>query len=56
MMIGFRNLFDVPRLSLDVRAGWFYSGTAFPGNDGTEKNSALNKGNKGIAVLVKFVW
>jgi alginate production protein len=56
MMIGFHNLFGVQRLTVDVRAGWFYSGTAFARNDSIDKTPTLNKGNKGVAVLAKFSW
>ncbi len=55
VVVGFRNLFGVRRLGLDLRAGWFFPGKAFR-NDDTHNpaNPAYRDADKGISVLAKF--
>lgn len=55
VVLGFRNLFGVRRLGLDLRAGWFFPGRAFR-NDVARNpaNPAFRDADKGISVLAKF--
>jgi alginate production protein len=54
LVLGFRNLFGVRRLGLDLRAGLFRPGKAFLRNDGTARNPNIQPADKGIAVIAKF--
>jgi len=60
VVLGFRNLFGVRRLGLDLRAGWFFPKGAYrieekfidPATG--EERSVFRKANKGISVVAKF--
>jgi alginate production protein len=55
VVVGFRNLFGVRRLGLDVRAGWFFPGKAFRAElPGDPDNPKYRPADKGISVLAKF--
>jgi alginate production protein len=55
VVVGFRNLFGVRRLGLDVRAGWFFPGDAFRAEvPGDPDNPRHRPADKGISVLAKF--
>lgn len=55
LVVGFRNLFGVRRLGLDVRAGWFRPGKAFRNEvTGAPDNPKFRNADKGISVLAKF--
>lgn len=54
VVLGFRHLFGVRRLGLDLRAGLFRPGKAFLRNDGTTRNPDIHPADKGIAVIAKF--
>ncbi|MDB5937206.1 MAG: alginate export porin, partial [Massilia sp.] len=55
VVLGFRNLFGVRRLGLDLRAGWFFPGKAFRNDDARNPaNPAYRDADKGISVLAKF--
>lgn len=56
IVLGFRSLFGVKRLGLDVRAGWFFPGRAFHRNDGTPDIPDIRSAEKGVGVLLKFWW
>jgi alginate production protein len=51
VVFGFRNLFGVRRLGLDLRAGWFFPGEAFR-NEVSRRQ--FRNADKGISVLAKF--
>lgn len=53
IVFGFRNLFGVRRLGLDVRAGLFFPGTAFRNED--PATGTFHKANKSISFLAK-IW
>jgi alginate production protein len=53
IVIGFRSLFGVRRLGLDVRAGWFIPGKAFQIE---EADGSFSKADKGISVIAKLWW
>jgi alginate production protein len=54
VVVGFRNLFGVRRLGLDVRAGWFFPGKAFRSEIGDPDNPKYRPSDKGLSVLAKF--
>jgi alginate production protein len=56
VVLGFRNLFGVRRLGLDLRAGWFFPGEAFLRNDGDEDNPIIRKPDDGFKFEAKFWW
>lgn len=53
IVVGFRSLFGVKRLGLDMRGGWFFPGAAFP-----KEVSYFDFGNanKGVSFIGKFWW
>jgi alginate production protein len=53
IVIGWRNLFGVRRLGLDVRAGWFFPGKAFQIE---EEGGSFRKADKGISMIAKLWW
>lgn len=53
IVLGFRNLFGVRRLGLDLRAGLFFPGKAFRNEDPV--TGAFRKANKSISFLAK-IW
>lgn len=56
VVLGFRNIFGLRRLGLDLRAGWFFPGNAFLRNDGDEENPNIRRADKGVSILAKFLW
>lgn len=60
IVLGFRNLFGVRRLGLDLRAGWFFPGKAFRNEEKVidpvtnEEKIVFVKANKAIGVVAKF--
>jgi alginate production protein len=56
VVLGFRNLFGLRRLGLDLRVGWFFPGKAFAVNDGTSENPSFRSPNNGFKTFAKFWW
>lgn len=56
LVVGFRRLFGLRRLGMDLRAGWFFPGKAFIRNQGDEDNNVIRKADEGVAVVAKFWW
>lgn len=60
IVLGFRNLFGVRRLGLDLRAGWFFPKKAFRTPENVidpvtnEERIVSRKADKGISVVAKF--
>jgi alginate production protein len=55
LVIGFRGLFDIRRLGLDLRIGRFFPGAAFRRADPINPNNPQGQGaNKGLSVIAKF--
>jgi alginate production protein len=55
VIVGFRNLFGVRRLGLDVRAGLFFPGRAFRNDITTDpEDPKFRTADKGVSVLAKF--
>lgn len=55
VVLGFRNLFGVRRLGLDLRAGWFFPGKAFRNDLSRDPDNPIFVGaDKGFSVLAKF--
>jgi alginate production protein len=61
LVFGFRNLFGVRRLGLDLRAGWFFPNKAFRNEQKIidpltgDETSIFRKANKGVSVVAK-IW
>jgi alginate production protein len=53
LIIGFRNVFGIQRLGIDVRAGLFFPGTAFVNDLGGDN---FTRADLGSSVIVKFWW
>jgi alginate production protein len=51
LVVGFRGLFGVRRLGLDLRAGKFFPGQAFRRSDGAD---GVRGANPGVSVVAKF--
>jgi alginate production protein len=58
VVIGFRNVFNVRRLGVDIRAGRFFPGNAFQNNLGQneEGEDVFGKANTATTVVVKLWW
>ncbi|UCH82160.1 MAG: alginate export family protein [Nitrospiraceae bacterium] len=56
IVFGYRNLFGIRRLGMDVRAGWFFPGNAFLRDDGDEGSTELRDADTGTSVVAKFWW
>lgn len=54
VVFGFRNLFGVRRLGLDLRAGWFFPGKAFRNEVTGAGRPSFRNADKGISALAKF--
>jgi alginate production protein len=55
LVLGFRGLFDVRRLGLDLRIGRFFPGAAFRRAASSNPNNASSLGaNKGLSVIAKI--
>ena len=56
IVLGFRNLFGVRRLGLDVRVGWFFPGKkAFRIEEGDPDNPVFLRADQGNSVVAK-IW
>lgn len=56
MVFGFRNLFGVRRLGLDLRVGWLFPGKAFLRDEGGKDNPNIRHGANGFTIVAKFWW
>ncbi len=57
VILGFRNVFGIRRLGVDVRAGKFFPGTAFRNSFvDAEGNETFQQANTATAVVVKLWW
>jgi alginate production protein len=57
VVIGFRNVFGIRRLGVDVRAGKFFPGSAFRNSFiNSEGEETFDKANTSTAVVVKLWW
>ena len=56
VILGFRNLFGLRRLGFEVRAGWFFPGSAFLRNDGDETNPIIRKADKAVSILAVIIF
>ncbi len=56
VILGFRNMFGLRRLGFEVRAGWFFPGSAFLRNDGDETNPIIRKPDKSVSILAVIIW
>jgi alginate production protein len=54
VVLGFRNLFGVRRLGLDVRVGWYFPGKAFRIEEGDPDNPVFRRAGYGNSVVAKF--
>jgi alginate production protein len=54
IVLGFRQLFGIRRLGLDLRMGVLFPGKAFLRNDGNARNPILRNGDKSYALVAKF--
>ena len=56
VIVGIRNLFGLRRLGFEVRAGWFFPGSAFLRNDGDETNPIIRKPDKAVSILAVVIF
>ena len=56
IVLGFRNLFGVRRLGLDLRMGWFFPGKAFNRDEGTDVQPSIRRANNAFALVAKFFY
>jgi alginate production protein len=56
VVLGFRSLFGVRRLGVDLRAGWFFPGKAFLVNDGSSESPSVRNADNGFTIVTKFWW
>jgi alginate production protein len=54
VVFGFRQLFGIRRLGLDLRMGVLFPGKAFLRNDGTARRPIFRNGDKSYAMVAKF--
>jgi len=55
VVVGFRNLFGVRRLGLDLRAGWFFPGKTYRIQGGDPDNPTFRSADNGVGVIAK-IW
>jgi len=55
VVLGFRNLFGIQRLGLDLRAGWFFPGKAYRLEEGDPNNPTFRRNDRGLSVIAK-IW
>ena len=55
-VLGVRGLFGVRRLGLDLRAGWFFPGSAFRFVSGADTDVNVRKPDSAMAIVAKFWW
>lgn len=53
VILGFRNVFGVRRLGIDVRASWFFPGNAFR-NEDAPGSGTFHAADKGVSTTIKF--
>ena len=53
IVIGFRSLFGIRRLGMDLRTGWLFPGNAFRME---QPDGSLRDADNGISVVTKFWW
>jgi len=53
VVLGFRKLFGIRRLGMDLRTGWFFPGEAFRNE---QSDGSFRKADKGISLVTKFWW
>jgi alginate production protein len=56
LVLGFRNVFGLKRLGIDLRAGWFFPGKAFRRNEGDDENPVIRDAQTGATMVAKFWW
>ena len=56
LILGFRHLFGIRRLGVDLRFGWFLPGNAFIRNDGDDEDPILRKADRGFTFVAKLWW
>lgn len=56
VVLGFRNVFGLRRLGIDLRAGWFRPGSAFLRNEGDEEDPIIRPAHKAFALVAKIWW
>ena len=54
VVIGWRNVFGIRRLGIDLRMGWFYPGDAYRIEQGDPNNPTFQPANNGVGVVAKF--
>jgi len=54
VVFGFRNLFGVRRLGLDLRYGWFFPGKAYRIEEGDPADPVFRGADKGNSIVAKF--
>ena len=56
IVLGFRNLFGIKRLGLDLRAGWFFPGRAYFRDESTDEAVIFRDPDTGFSMITKFWW
>ncbi len=56
IVIGFRRMFGLPRLGLDLRMGWFFPGKGFRNEQGDPDNPTFRNADKASSIVAKFWW
>ncbi len=56
VVLGVRGLFGVRRLGVDLRAGWFFPGSAFHFGGDASKDHEFRKPDPAMAITAKFWW
>jgi alginate production protein len=56
LALGFRNIFGVRRLGMDVRAGVFLPGEAFRIKGDEAANATGRHADRGFTIFTKFWW
>jgi alginate production protein len=56
LVLGFRNVFGLRRLGIDVRAGCFFPGKAFRRNEGDDTEPLIRNAETAFSVVAKFWW
>lgn len=54
LVVGFRGLFDIRRLGLDLRAGLFLPGQAFRSSDGALPTPVRRRADRGASIVAKL--
>ncbi len=56
LVVGVRGLFGIRRLGLDLRAGWFFPGSAFNFGGDASKDREFRKPDPAMAITAKIWW